>query len=134
MGQVLYEYGYRVALAHFQARNPNMEVDVGPFTKKPEDSLVPMETRQEFDDSIPPDELGSQCHPQFCKAQRNKETTFLRLEFRAGGAGDEGGLDLSQETFFCSGVCQEEVSSLQRLPRDCSVIVVMPSFGARAVL
>ncbi|RRT61333.1 hypothetical protein B296_00012754 [Ensete ventricosum] len=33
-------------------------------------------------------------------AQRNKETTFLRPKFRAGGAGDEGGLDLSQETFF----------------------------------
>ncbi|RZR72555.1 hypothetical protein BHM03_00014535 [Ensete ventricosum] len=49
--------------------------------------------------------LGPQCDPQFCKAQRNRETTFLRLEFRADGAGDEGGLDFSQETFFCSGVC-----------------------------
>ncbi|RRT34672.1 hypothetical protein B296_00048047 [Ensete ventricosum] len=38
------------------------------------------------------------------KAQRNRETTFLMLEFHAGGAGDEGGLDLSQETLFCSSV------------------------------
>ncbi|RWW48654.1 hypothetical protein BHE74_00045254 [Ensete ventricosum] len=50
--------------------------------------------------------LGPQCDPQFCKAQRNKETTFLRLGFRASGAGDEGELDLSQETLLCSGICQ----------------------------
>ncbi|RWV77910.1 hypothetical protein GW17_00061199 [Ensete ventricosum] len=49
-------------------------------------------------------QIRAQCDPQFYKAQRNRETTFLTLEFRAGGAGDEGGLDLSQETFFCSGV------------------------------
>ncbi|RRT50018.1 hypothetical protein B296_00020071 [Ensete ventricosum] len=48
--------------------------------------------------------------------------------------GDEGGLDLSQETFFYSGVCLGEVSSLHRLPRDCSVIVIVPSFGVRVVL
>ncbi|RWV91178.1 hypothetical protein GW17_00046555 [Ensete ventricosum] len=53
MGQVSYEYEYRVALAHFQARYPDLEVDSDPFTEKPEDSLVPIETRQEFDDSIP---------------------------------------------------------------------------------
>ncbi|RWW51482.1 hypothetical protein BHE74_00042163 [Ensete ventricosum] len=66
--------------------------------------------------------LGPQCDPQFCKGQRNWETTFLRLEFHAGGAGDEGGLDLSQETFLCSGICQGEVSSLHGLPRGCSDI------------
>ncbi|RRT70115.1 hypothetical protein B296_00004813 [Ensete ventricosum] len=52
VGQVSYEHGYRVALARFLAWYPNMEVDNDPFTEKPEDSLVPMETRQEFDDSI----------------------------------------------------------------------------------
>ncbi|RWW84129.1 hypothetical protein BHE74_00007266 [Ensete ventricosum] len=52
MGQVSYEYGYRVALAHFQAWHPDIEVDIDPFTKKSEDSSVPMETRQEFDDSF----------------------------------------------------------------------------------
>ncbi|RZR79715.1 hypothetical protein BHM03_00005529 [Ensete ventricosum] len=38
------------------ARYPNLEVDIDPFTEKPEDSSVPMKTRQEFDDSIPPEE------------------------------------------------------------------------------
>ncbi|RRT67240.1 hypothetical protein B296_00008093 [Ensete ventricosum] len=41
--------------------------------------------------------LGLQYDPQFYKAQRNRETTFLRLEFYGGGAGDEGRLDLSQK-------------------------------------
>ncbi|RRT50059.1 hypothetical protein B296_00040613 [Ensete ventricosum] len=56
IGQVSYEYGYRVALARFQARYPDLEVDNKPFTKQPEDSSVPMKTHQEFDDSIPPEE------------------------------------------------------------------------------
>ncbi|RWV94703.1 hypothetical protein GW17_00042732 [Ensete ventricosum] len=56
MGQLSYEYGYWVALARFQARYPDLEVDSTPFTEKPEDSSVPMETRQEFDDSVPPEE------------------------------------------------------------------------------
>ncbi|RZR94468.1 hypothetical protein BHM03_00023157 [Ensete ventricosum] len=56
MGQISYEYGYRVALARFQAWYPDLEVDNDPFTEKPEDSSMPMETRQEFDDSIPPEE------------------------------------------------------------------------------
>ncbi|RZR74070.1 hypothetical protein BHM03_00031697 [Ensete ventricosum] len=56
MGQVLYEYGYRVALARFQARYSDLEVDSDPFTEQLEDSSVPMETHQEFDDSIPPEE------------------------------------------------------------------------------
>ncbi|RWW13854.1 hypothetical protein BHE74_00041747 [Ensete ventricosum] len=38
------------------ARYPDREVDIDPFTEKPEDNSVPMETRQEFDDSIPPEE------------------------------------------------------------------------------
>ncbi|RWW41126.1 hypothetical protein BHE74_00053407 [Ensete ventricosum] len=35
---------------------PDLEVDSDPFTEQPEDSSVPMETCQEFDDSIPPEE------------------------------------------------------------------------------
>ncbi|RRT44996.1 hypothetical protein B296_00034495 [Ensete ventricosum] len=53
---VSYEYGCQVTLARFQAWYPDLEVDSDPFTEKPEDGLVPMETRQEFDDSIPPEE------------------------------------------------------------------------------
>ncbi|RRT46615.1 hypothetical protein B296_00042317 [Ensete ventricosum] len=56
MGQVLYEYGYQVAMACFQAQYPDLKVDSDPFTEQPEDSSVPMETHQEFDDSIPPAE------------------------------------------------------------------------------
>ncbi|RWW66062.1 hypothetical protein BHE74_00026588 [Ensete ventricosum] len=56
MGQVFYEYGYRVALARFHDRYPDLEVDNDPFTEKPEDNLVPMETRQEYDVFIPPEE------------------------------------------------------------------------------
>ncbi|RWW47667.1 hypothetical protein BHE74_00046320 [Ensete ventricosum] len=55
MGQLSYEYGYYVTLAHFQAWYPDLEVDANPFTEKPEDNSVPMETRQEFDDSLPPE-------------------------------------------------------------------------------
>ncbi|RZR84299.1 hypothetical protein BHM03_00011086 [Ensete ventricosum] len=50
------EYGYRVALVCFQAQYPDLEMDSNPFTKKPEDNMVPMETRQEFDDSVPAEE------------------------------------------------------------------------------
>ncbi|RWW52278.1 hypothetical protein BHE74_00041309 [Ensete ventricosum] len=53
MGQLFYEYGYRVALARFQAQYPDVEVDSDPFIEKSEDNLVPMETRQEFDDFVP---------------------------------------------------------------------------------
>ncbi|RRT45857.1 hypothetical protein B296_00016996 [Ensete ventricosum] len=56
MGHLFYEYGYRVALARFQARDLNLEADSDPFTEKPEDSSVPMEIRQEFDDSVPAEE------------------------------------------------------------------------------
>ncbi|RWW51525.1 hypothetical protein BHE74_00042124 [Ensete ventricosum] len=53
MDQVSYEYRYRVALAWFQARYPDLGVDDDPFTERPEDTLVSMETQQSFDDSIP---------------------------------------------------------------------------------
>ncbi|RWV77864.1 hypothetical protein GW17_00061251 [Ensete ventricosum] len=43
MGRITYEYEYRVALAHFHARDPDSEVEEDPFTIHPEDDLVPME-------------------------------------------------------------------------------------------
>ncbi|RWV92754.1 hypothetical protein GW17_00044842 [Ensete ventricosum] len=55
MGQVSYEYGYRVALARFQARYPDSEVEDDPFTIRPEDDSVQMETQQPFDDSVSPE-------------------------------------------------------------------------------
>ncbi|RZR72875.1 hypothetical protein BHM03_00018197 [Ensete ventricosum] len=55
-GSGVLEYRYRVALARFKARYPDLEVDSDPFTEKPEDNLVPMETRQEFDNSVPAEE------------------------------------------------------------------------------
>ncbi|RRT32424.1 hypothetical protein B296_00058733 [Ensete ventricosum] len=53
MGRVTYEYGYRVALARFRARHPDVDVEEDPFTIHPEDDLVPMERQQDFDDSVP---------------------------------------------------------------------------------
>ncbi|RWW67678.1 hypothetical protein BHE74_00024857 [Ensete ventricosum] len=55
MGRVTYEYGYRVALAHFRALHPDSEVEEDPFTIRPEDDLVPMERQQAFDDSDSPE-------------------------------------------------------------------------------
>ncbi|RZS26396.1 hypothetical protein BHM03_00059729 [Ensete ventricosum] len=55
MGQVTYEYEYRVALARFHARHSVSEVEEDPFTINPEDDLVPMERQQAFDDSDPPE-------------------------------------------------------------------------------
>ncbi|RZS12700.1 hypothetical protein BHM03_00044179 [Ensete ventricosum] len=43
MGRVTYEYGYRVALAHFRTRHPDAEVEEDPFTIHPKDDLMPME-------------------------------------------------------------------------------------------
>ncbi|RRT51251.1 hypothetical protein B296_00024766 [Ensete ventricosum] len=54
MGQVIYEYGYRVILAFFLARYPQLEVEEGPDTILPEDDDVPMEVEVPFDDSDPP--------------------------------------------------------------------------------
>ncbi|RZR85506.1 hypothetical protein BHM03_00012509 [Ensete ventricosum] len=42
MGRVTYEYGYRVALAHFRSLHPDSEVEEDPFTIRPEDDYVPM--------------------------------------------------------------------------------------------
>ncbi|KAJ8512380.1 hypothetical protein OPV22_002814 [Ensete ventricosum] len=55
MGRVTYEYGYRVARARFHARHPDADVKEDPFTIYPEDDSVPMERRQDFDDSVPPE-------------------------------------------------------------------------------
>ncbi|KAJ8506621.1 hypothetical protein OPV22_007507 [Ensete ventricosum] len=55
MGRVTYEYGYRVARARFRARHPDADVEEDPFTIYPEDDSVPMERRQDFDDSMPPE-------------------------------------------------------------------------------
>ncbi|RWV90841.1 hypothetical protein GW17_00046920 [Ensete ventricosum] len=52
-GQVSYKYGYRVALARFQAQYPELEVEEDPFKNLLEDSTVPMEADQPFDDSLP---------------------------------------------------------------------------------
>ncbi|RZS28014.1 hypothetical protein BHM03_00061563 [Ensete ventricosum] len=51
MGRVTYEYGYRVAWARFRTRHPDADVEEDPFTIYPEDDSVPMERRQDFDDS-----------------------------------------------------------------------------------
>ncbi|RRT33753.1 hypothetical protein B296_00054704 [Ensete ventricosum] len=40
----------------FKLGYPDLEVDSDLFTEKPEDSSVPIETRQEFNDSIPTEE------------------------------------------------------------------------------
>ncbi|RRT50826.1 hypothetical protein B296_00050148 [Ensete ventricosum] len=55
-GKSVTNYKQSIALARFQAQYPDLEVDSDPFTKRPEDGSVPMETHQEFDDSIPPEE------------------------------------------------------------------------------
>ncbi|RWW36318.1 hypothetical protein BHE74_00058669 [Ensete ventricosum] len=46
---------YKQTLA-FKLGYPDLEVDSDLFTEKPEDSSVPIETRQEFDDSVPTEE------------------------------------------------------------------------------
>ncbi|RWV77458.1 hypothetical protein BHE74_00039183, partial [Ensete ventricosum] len=76
MGQISYEYGYQVALACFKARHLDLEVDNDPFTEKLEDSSVPMETRQEFDDSIPPEVLGNCLSSRFMIMQVPSLTTL----------------------------------------------------------
>ncbi|RRT70698.1 hypothetical protein B296_00001749 [Ensete ventricosum] len=55
MGQVAYEYGYRVVLARFRSLHSDLEIEEDPFTIKPEDDSVPMERQQAFDDSDPPE-------------------------------------------------------------------------------
>ncbi|RRT39842.1 hypothetical protein B296_00042109, partial [Ensete ventricosum] len=55
MSRVTYEYRYRVALARFRARYPDVDVEEDPFTIHPEDDLMSMEMQQDFDDSVPPE-------------------------------------------------------------------------------
>ncbi|XP_064937290.1 uncharacterized protein LOC135588870 [Musa acuminata AAA Group] len=50
-GRVSYEYGYRVALAHFKVRNPGSEVMEDPFGSFLEDLDVGMPSDVPFDDS-----------------------------------------------------------------------------------
>ncbi|RWW24009.1 hypothetical protein GW17_00011718 [Ensete ventricosum] len=52
MGQVSYEYGYRVALAHFQVWHPDIEVDIDPFTKKSEKDTVFLEAKELLDPAL----------------------------------------------------------------------------------
>ncbi|THU57027.1 hypothetical protein C4D60_Mb11t23440 [Musa balbisiana] len=51
-GQVTYEYGYRIALARFRARYPDLDVAEDPFASFPEDLGVDMPEDVPFDDSI----------------------------------------------------------------------------------
>ncbi|RZS25349.1 hypothetical protein BHM03_00058538 [Ensete ventricosum] len=55
MGRVIYEYGYRVALARFHSLHPDSEVKEDPFTVRPEDDSASMERQQAFDDPDPPE-------------------------------------------------------------------------------
>ncbi|THU73110.1 hypothetical protein C4D60_Mb04t19340 [Musa balbisiana] len=50
-GQVTYEYGYRIALACFRARYPDLEVAEDPFASFPEDLSIDMPEEVPFDDS-----------------------------------------------------------------------------------
>ncbi|XP_064964560.1 uncharacterized protein LOC135673568 [Musa acuminata AAA Group] len=50
-GRVSYEYGYRIALAHFKGRHPDLEVAEDPFDSLPEDMSVDMPDEVPFDDS-----------------------------------------------------------------------------------
>ncbi|RWW33129.1 hypothetical protein GW17_00002173 [Ensete ventricosum] len=54
--QISYEYGYRVALALFKARYPDLEIKEDPFVLLPEDKNMLMEAEQPFDNSLPPPE------------------------------------------------------------------------------
>ncbi|RZR71233.1 hypothetical protein BHM03_00004208 [Ensete ventricosum] len=52
--QVFYEYGYRVVLARFQAKYPDLDIKENLFTSLMEDNNVPMEEEVPFDDSLSP--------------------------------------------------------------------------------
>ncbi|CAD5170566.1 unnamed protein product [Musa acuminata subsp. malaccensis] len=49
--RVSYEYGYRIALAHFKGRHPDLEVAEDPFDSLLEDMSVDMPDEVPFDDS-----------------------------------------------------------------------------------
>ncbi|THU56153.1 hypothetical protein C4D60_Mb11t14250 [Musa balbisiana] len=51
-GRVSYEYGYRIALACFKARHPDLEVTEDPFDSFPKDMSVDMPDEVPFDDSL----------------------------------------------------------------------------------
>ncbi|RZR82615.1 hypothetical protein BHM03_00009067 [Ensete ventricosum] len=50
MGQVTYEFGYRVALEHFHTKYPDLSVEEDPFVKLPKDANVQLEVSQPFND------------------------------------------------------------------------------------
>ncbi|THU60647.1 hypothetical protein C4D60_Mb07t15000 [Musa balbisiana] len=50
-GQVTYEYGYRIALAHFKVCHPGLEIEEDPFASCPEGLSVNMSDEVPFDDS-----------------------------------------------------------------------------------
>ncbi|RZR76329.1 hypothetical protein BHM03_00001015 [Ensete ventricosum] len=53
-GQATYEYGYRVALARFRARHPNLEIEEDLFATLPKNDNVKMLIEVPFDDSPDP--------------------------------------------------------------------------------
>ncbi|RRT78872.1 hypothetical protein B296_00001669 [Ensete ventricosum] len=90
MGQVSYEYGYRVALAHFQAWHPNIEVDIDPFIKKSEDSSVPMETLPWFHPFNPTCITSSfRKDTVFLEAKELLDPALLDFHLRHFGRADE---------------------------------------------
>ncbi|RWW58822.1 hypothetical protein BHE74_00034278 [Ensete ventricosum] len=54
MSRVTYEYGYRVVLARFHARHPDVEVEEDPFTIHPENDLVSIGGSRHFMTRSPP--------------------------------------------------------------------------------
>ncbi|RRT50229.1 hypothetical protein B296_00042892 [Ensete ventricosum] len=56
MGQVTYEFGYRVSLERFWAKYLDLSIEENPFVERPKDANVRMEASQPFDDSTPPEE------------------------------------------------------------------------------
>lgn len=51
LGQVTYEFKYRVDFAYFCARYLNLELELNPFTDLPEDQDIQMPTEVPFDDN-----------------------------------------------------------------------------------
>ena len=50
LGRVMYEYGYRVACAHFRAKYPNLELESDLFVDNPMDQDIDMPANIPFDD------------------------------------------------------------------------------------
>ncbi|RZS02484.1 hypothetical protein BHM03_00032545 [Ensete ventricosum] len=53
MGQVSYEFGYRVAFERLRGKHPEIEIEQDPFAECPEDANVGKDLNQPFDDSTP---------------------------------------------------------------------------------